>query len=102
GDDVLQLLVALQDRLHADRGGVVLGGHVARVEDPAGRGQRVHGRVDTHRGDRTGQLGGRVQVGEGGRRGRVGVVVGRHVDRLHRGDRVTTRGGDPLLQHTHL
>ena len=36
-----------------------------------------------------------------GRR-RVGVVVGGHVDRLHRGDRVTTRRGDPLLQRAHL
>src|SRR5699024_2468248 len=45
---------------------------------------------------------GRVQVGEGGRRRRVGVVVGGHVDRLHRGDRVTTGGGDALLQRAHL
>src|SRR5690606_37886980 len=94
GDDVLQLLVALQDRLDADRGVVVVLADVARVEDPAGRGQRVHGRVDTHGGDRAGQLGRRVQVGEGGRRRRVGVVVGGDVDRLHGGDRVTTGRGD--------
>src|SRR5690606_19168698 len=102
GDDVLQLLVALEDRLHPHGRVVVLAGDVARGQDPAGGGQRVHGRVDAHRGDRAGELGGRVEVGEGGGRRRVGVVVGRDVDRLHRGDRVPAGGGDPLLQGAHL
>ncbi len=35
-------------------------------------------------------------------RRRVGDVVGGDVDRLQRGDRVTTRRGDALLEHTHL
>ena len=39
---------------------------------------------------------------EGVRRRRVGEVVGRHVDRLHRGDRALVRRGDPLLQLPHL
>ncbi len=72
------------------------------VEDPRGRGQRVHRRVDAQRGDLTRQLGGRVEVRERRRRRRVGVVVRGHVDRLHRGDRVTTGRGDPLLQRAHL
>ena len=72
------------------------------VEDPRGRRQRVHGRVDAERGDLARELRGGVEVGEGGGRRRVGVVVGRHVDRLHRGDRVTSRRGDPLLQGAHL
>ncbi len=33
---------------------------------------------------------------------RVGEVVGRHVDRLHRRDRAGARRGDPLLQLAHL
>ena len=53
-------------------------------------------------GDLARELGGGVEVGERRRRRRVGVVVGRHVDRLHRGDRVTAGRGDPLLQHAHL
>ena len=101
-DDVLQLLVALEDPLHAQRRRVVLLGDVPAVEDAAGRGERVDGRVDAERGDLAGQLGGGVEVREGRGRGRVGVVVGRHVDRLHRGDRVTTRRGDPLLERAHL
>ena len=36
------------------------------------------------------------------RRRRVGEVVGRHVDRLHRGDRALARRGDPLLELAHL
>ena len=41
-------------------------------------------------------------MGEGGGRRRVGEVVGRHVDGLHRGDRALLRGGDALLQLAHL
>ncbi len=81
---------------------VVVVADVLRVEDPRGRRQRVHGRVDAQRRDLTRELGGRVEVRERRRRSRVGVVVGGHVDRLHRGDRVTTRRGDPLLELTHL
>ena len=33
---------------------------------------------------------------------RVGQIVGRHVDRLHRGDRALGRGGDALLQRAHV
>src|SRR4051794_31236535 len=81
-NDVLQLLVALEDLLDPDRAVVVVLADVLRVEDPRGGRERVHGRVDAERGDLAGQLGRGVEVGERGRRRRVGVVVGRHVDRL--------------------
>ena len=64
--------------------------------------QRVHRRVDALLGDLPRQHGGGVEVGERGVRRRVGEVVGGHVDRLHRGDRVTAGRGDPLLQLAHL
>ena len=64
--------------------------------------QRVHRRVDALLRDRAGELRRRVQVGERGGRRRVRVVVGGHVDRLHRGDRPAAGGGDPLLQLAHL
>jgi hypothetical protein len=41
-------------------------------------------------------------MGEGGRRRRVGEVVGRHVDRLDRGDRAGAGRGDALLQRAHV
>ena len=41
-------------------------------------------------------------MGEGGERRRVGVVVGGHVHRLQRRDRLAPDGGDPLLQLAHL
>ena len=72
------------------------------VQDPGGGVQRVHRRVDALLRDRPGQRGRRVEVGEHGVRGRVGDVVGGHVDRLHRGDRVTAGRGDPLLELAHL
>ena len=39
---------------------------------------------------------------ERGRGRRIGQVVGRHVDRLHRGDRALGGGGDALLQRAHV
>ncbi|CAB4999710.1 unannotated protein [freshwater metagenome] len=39
---------------------------------------------------------------EGRGRGRVGVVISRHVYRLHRGDRSTADRGDSLLQLAHF
>ena len=70
--------------------------------DARGGVQRIHRRVDAQRGDVARQHGGRVQVGERGGGRRVGQVVGRHVDRLHRGDRALVGGGDALLQLAHL
>ena len=43
-----------------------------------------------------------VEVGEHRGRRRVGEVVGRHVDGLHRGDRALAGRGDALLQLAHL
>src|SRR5688500_18457256 len=83
GDDVLQLLIALQNLLDTHCDVVVLLADVERVEDSAGRGQRIHCRVETAGGDLARQLCGGVQVREGRGWGRVGVVVGRHIDRLH-------------------
>ena len=81
---------------------VVLLRDVARVQDPGRRVERVHRRVDALLRDRTGENRRRVEVGEGGGRRRVGQVVRGDVDRLHRGDRVTTGRGDALLQEAHL
>ena len=41
-------------------------------------------------------------MGEGGGGRRVGQVVGRNVNRLHRGDRTLGGGGDALLQRAHV
>src|SRR4051812_31994339 len=102
GDDVLQLLIALQDLLHAPGDRVVVLADDLGRQDPARRRQRVDGRVDAERRDLAGELGGGVEVGERGERGRVGEVVGGHVDRLQRGDRPALGGGDALLQLAHL
>src|SRR4051794_27240326 len=101
-DDVLQVLVALEDLLHAARDVVVVLTEVTRVEDPRGRVERVDGRVDAELGDRPREHRRRVEVGERRVRSRVGDVVRGHVDRLQRGDRVTTRRRDALLQLAHL
>ena len=102
GDDVLQLLVALEHLLHPAGAVVVALAHDLRRQDVRRRRQRVDRRVDAERGDLAGELGGGVEVGEGGERRRVGVVVGGHVDGLQRGDRATLGRGDALLQLTHL
>ena len=102
GDDVLELLVALQDLLHLPRHVVVLlADHGGRKE--ARRGvERIDGRKDRHLGDRSAEHGGRVQMGERGGGCGVGQVVGWHVDRLHRGDRTLLGRGDALLQGAHV
>ena len=51
--------------------------------------------------DRVRHRGG-VEVGEHRRRSRVGEVVGRHVDRLDRGDRALAGRRDSLLEVAHL
>src|SRR5262249_20754974 len=66
------------------------------------RVERVHGREDGELGDGAVEHRGRVEVGEGGRGGRVGQVVGGNVDRLHRGDGTLGGGGDALLETAHL
>ncbi len=102
GDDVLQVLVALQHLLHLARDLVVLLADDVRVEDARAGRQRIDGRVDAAVHDRARQVRGRVEVREGGGRRRVGVVVGWHVDRLHGGDRAPVGRGDALLQLAHL
>ena len=102
GDDVLQLLVTLQNRLDAVCTVVVRLTHVTRIKDSRSGAQRVDCRVDTLRSDVTRQLGGCIQVGEGRCRSRVGVIIGRHVDGLQRGDGVAAGRSDSLLQGTHF
>ncbi|MEZ5287021.1 MAG: hypothetical protein R2712_19890 [Vicinamibacterales bacterium] len=102
GDDVLQVLVALQDLLHLARDVVVLVADDARIQDARAGRQRVHGGVDAELRDLARQVGRRVEVREGGGRRRVRVVVGGHVDGLHRGDGPLLGRGDALLQLAHL
>ncbi len=102
GDDVLEVLVALQDLLDARRHGVVLLADVARIEDARHRVERIDGRVDAQLGDRAAQRRRRVEVGERRRRGRVGQVVCGDVDGLQRRDRVAARRRDALLELAHL
>ena len=81
-DDVLEVAVALQDALGLAGDVVVLLADDERVEDARRRGQRVHGRVDAELRDAPLEADRRVEVGEGRRRRRVRVVVGRHEHRL--------------------
>jgi len=69
-------LIALQDPLDPLRDGVVLVAHDERVQNARGRSQRIHRRVDAHLDNLPRELRGGVQVGEGGGRRRIGVVVG--------------------------
>ena len=69
-----------------------------RVEEASG----IDGGVDAELRDLAREVRGGVEVGEGRGGRRVGVVVGGHVDRLHRGDRALLGGGDALLQLAHL
>ena len=102
GDDVLQVLVALEDLLHVAGDGVVLLADVLRGEHPRRGVERVHRRVDAELGDLAGEHRLGVEVGEGRGRGGVGQVVGGDVDGLDRRDRAVVGRGDPLLEGAHL
>ena len=95
-------LVALQDLADAVGDVEVLLADDVGLEDRRGRVERVDGRVDALLRDRARQRRGRVEVREHRRRRGVGEVVGRHVDRLDRGDRALAGRGDPLLELAHL
>src|SRR3954462_12613901 len=79
GDDVLQRFVFLQDLLDHARGLVVLVADDQRGEHARGRIQRVHRGINALFRDRAVEVGRRVEMGEGRRRRRIGVVVGRNV-----------------------
>ena len=64
--------------------------------------ERIDRRINAFRGDAARQHRGGVEMRERGRGRRIGQVVGRHVDRLHRGDRALGGGGDALLQRAHV
>ena len=81
-DDVLEVAVALEDALGLLGDVVVLLADDERVEDARRRGQRVDRRVDAELGDVALEADRRVEVAERRGRRRVGVVVGRHEDRL--------------------
>ena len=102
GDDVLQLAVPLECPLHAAGDLIVPLAHVLRIENAARRGERINGRIDALLRDRTLQVEKRIEVAERRRRGRVGGIVGRHVDRLHRCDRSLGGARDPFLKRPHF
>src|SRR5207244_11021460 len=84
GDDVLQLLVALENLLHPRSRSVVLVRDDPWLERTGARAERIDRRVDALLRDRALQRDERVEVGKGVRRRRIGEVVRRDVDRLHR------------------
>src|SRR5262245_15050597 len=101
-DDVLEVLVLLERLLDAARHAVVLLAHDQRVEDAARRVERIDRGIDALLGDRAREHRGGVEVREGRGGRRVGEVVGRHVDRLHGGDRALGGRGDALLERAHV
>src|SRR5206468_5777376 len=102
GDDVLQVLVALQHALDAARGVIVLLADNVRGESARIRRERVHRGVNAQFGDGTLQHDGRVQVRDGGGGGGVGQVVGGHVNGLKTRDGPFGGRGNALLEVAHF
>ena len=102
GDDVLQILVALQHSLHQLGGVVVVVAQDDRIENARRGSQRIDRRINAQCRDVAREVRRRVEVRERRRRSRIGVVVGGHVDRLHRCDGSVLRGRDALLQFAHF
>src|SRR5215210_6227594 len=102
GDDVLQLLVALQDVLDLLGHLVVLVAEHTRVEECRRRAERVDRWIDALGREGPREFDRRVEVGEHRERRGVGKVVGRHVDGLEARDRPFLRRGNALLERTHF
>ena len=101
-DDILQILVLLQNRLHRTRNLIMLDADYIRRQDTRGGVQRIHRRINTHRRNITRQNDLCIQMREGSCRRRVGQVIRRHVNRLYGSDRTLFGRGDALLQSAHL
>src|SRR6266851_570760 len=82
-DDVLEVLVALHHLLDALRRVVVRLPDDRRLDETAGRAERVDGGIDADLDERSLEPNGGAEVGENGLDGGVRVVVRRHVHRLH-------------------
>lgn len=97
-DDFLQLAI-VRDRL-AD----ILGDPVMRLADPprveetGGRGERVDGRIHAFARHVARQNDRGIEVAEDLGDGRIGEVVGRHIDRLDRGDGRAGDGRNALFE----
>ena len=74
----------------------------ARIENARGGSQRIDRGVDAQLRDGAREVGGGVEVGEGGGGSGIGVIVGGHVDGLHGGDGTLLGGGDAFLQFAHF
>src|ERR1700722_9329159 len=97
-DDVLQFLVALQHALHRTRYVVMFLADDARIQNAREAGQGIDRGINSTFDDLAAQVGGGVQVRESRRRRRVGVVVGRHIDGLHRCNRSILGRSNAFLQ----
>src|SRR2546428_1443623 len=102
GNDVLQLLVALQHLLHSTRDSIMLFTHDVRREEPGERIERVARRVDAALHDRPGKAYCGAKVDERGRHRWVGIVVRRDEDGLNGRDRPLLGRGDSLLEIAHF
>ncbi len=102
GNDVLQILVGLENLLDFAGGTVMLFTDNIGGEGTAGGGKRVDGREKAFGEHTSLQCQNSVQVGKGGHRSGVGVVIGRHIDGLHGGDGTGAGRGDPFLEGAHF
>src|SRR5271156_1124318 len=99
---VLQVLVALENCLHAARDAVVLLADDLRIENSRSRAERIDSGENRLLENLAIERRDCVEVREGGRRRGVGQVVGRYVDGLHRCDRALLGGGDALFELAHV
>ena len=92
----------MEHLLNATSHVVVLFANKLRRQSAGARSQRIHRRKDTQLGDGTFENDRRIKVSEGGGRGRISEIVGRHIHRLEGGDRTLLGGRDALLKIAHF
>jgi hypothetical protein len=102
GDDVLQVFVSLQRLLDHLRHIVMILPNDSGIKNARGGSQRIDRGIDSNLGKRTRKHRRGIEVSKRGGRRRIGQIVRRHVDRLHRSHRALLSRSNALLQLTHF
>ena len=101
-NNVLQIFVTLQRLFHTLRNFVMFSTENDRVENARSRSKWIDRGINAQLRNRARKIVVRVQMRERGSRRRIGVIVSRHVNCLHRCNRTAFGRRDPLLQVTHF
>mmetsp|Transcript_41362 Transcript_41362/g.62759 ORF Transcript_41362/g.62759 Transcript_41362/m.62759 type:complete len:460 (-) Transcript_41362:208-1587(-) len=102
GNNILKTLVILEKLLGGTCDLVVVVSNHTRVKHTGGGVKGIYSGVNSKLCNGTRKHSGSVKMGKGGGGGRIGKIISRHVNSLHRGNGSLGSGGNTLLKPTHV